>query len=219
MEAHGNGKMKEMAKWIENPSINQLSPSAALQLLLNLNISRENYQYLRSNALDNNSNFYPSYKRVQAEKKFSYPEGITFNQSCASVPWLSLIQHTAQRTIDAFPSVFEDKCKDLQLGSMLIATVGLGEDGSSNHMLLNQKLDSNADDSHLFAIVMTFLALSTEDGSIIYVNPLPQSTHSVRAQKLIAQKETVELLKSEYDMMMAEIKEIEPFPVTMPSGD
>lgn len=219
LEQMENGTLEDLLKKMHSPPSPQFTSSTALALLLETNISRDSYQLFRSTAMGIDSNLFPSYKRVQEEKKECQPDQIVATADRAHVPWKNLIQHTIQRTLHAFPNEFEEKCANLGFAQTLTATIGCGLDGSSNFLTLNQRLNENVDDNHLIVVVMNLLAIHDElSQDVIYLNPLPQSPHSIRPQKMLAAKETKDLNKQEYETMMSEIAEIEPFPITLPSG-
>lgn len=93
------GRISSSWKQPKKPEIQPYTPTEALALMLDLDLSRFKYQILRIQSKNRGSNLYPSYKRIQEKKKFCYPEEscILVTESKAEVTLQALLDHTVQR--------------------------------------------------------------------------------------------------------------------------
>ncbi len=114
------------------------------------------------------------------------------------VPVKNLVFHTLHRILEAYQDEITENCRCL--GETIEAKFLLcfGQDGSSHQSRFNQKLSENSDDSSIFTISMNPLQIATDEGKILYRNSSPQSSRSVRVQKITFCKENADLNKSEY---------------------
>lgn len=73
----------------------QLPPEEALSVLVEANLSRNQYNIIR----EKDKARFPSYKVVQQAKLACYPNGIKVSSSCAEVELQSLLQHTTKKIL------------------------------------------------------------------------------------------------------------------------
>lgn len=204
-------------KLLNNKS-RQMTDEEGLAYYLNANLTVNQYKLTRSSAITFGHIIYPIYTKVLAAKQSCYPPGIVVTETSAMVEWKDLIQHTLKRIIESNEEVIEDRCSMLEEGSKLKFIISVGMDGTSSQKLYNQKINDNASESSLFVVAMIPLRLISDDNTIIWTCPSPQSVRFCRAQKMLFQKESKELSKKEYEEIEKKLKEIEPMSVHLPSG-
>ncbi|CAH0556720.1 unnamed protein product [Brassicogethes aeneus] len=221
MNLKANGK-KTTAKSIRNlvqknnipnepdGSKSQLSSERALALTVDARLSKRQYQELRNIAKENNSNLYPPYNQIREAKKLCYPNDITATDHSVSVKLQSLLDHTTCRLLstlelDGFKSL--KKCE-------LIMISKWGMDGSSGQKEYRQAFESNYSDKNLLLTCLVPLQIYTwnkkNEKILIWNNPMPSSTRYCRPCKIQFLKENIEVSKSEYAVMQAEIDNLMP---------
>lgn len=89
--------------------IQSFTPTEALALMLDTDISRQGYQILRTQSKNKGADIYPSYKKIQDEKKLCYPSSsaIEVSESKAEVKLQALLDHTTQRISKIIEDVSE----------------------------------------------------------------------------------------------------------------
>lgn len=202
MKLRASGKLSEarQVQEITNPnelpkgnlSHHKLTPTQALSLIIEAQLSKKKYNLIRNYAKD----VFPSYKTVKKEKASSYPKSITCIESQAEVPLQSLLDHTASRLL----CVQKEVMISLNPENKFILDVKWGFDGSSSHTQYMQKFASEkTHDKYMFltSLVPIRLTMKAEDESttVIWKNPRPSSPRFCRPIKMQYQKETTELSK------------------------
>lgn len=111
----------------DNVPKKQMSSDAALALLVEIKLSKSQYQGLRSVSIENNCKLYiyilynPPYKSVLEAKQKCYPSKseITVTESSAQIKLQSLLNHIAERILltqsDVIKSLTSDKVRQLDL--------------------------------------------------------------------------------------------------------
>lgn len=191
----------------------------ALTLLLDANLSVDQYNKVRSVVHSTGHKIFPSYKTVAAEKEKCFPSGIKATPTCAEVPWKNLVKHTCERIVEYHRDAIENKLLDVSDNVLHVKfIISVGMDGTSNQSQFNQQLNENSKDSSLFVTAMAPLQLETENSTSLWTNPCPHSTRFCRTQKLIFKKECAAYSLSEYKDIMKQLNEIEEFSITLSSG-
>jgi hypothetical protein len=128
--------------------------------------------------------------------------------------------HAISNIIKANVKEIEEKCRGLGPSVKVIVRVKMGMDGSGNQSEYNQQLNLNIRDKSLFVVTLVVLRIELEaDGREIYINPSPNSDCSVFVYKMIWEKETEELIKTEFDELEKSMAELELDPIQLPSGN
>lgn len=210
---------KELLQKIENKAVRPMTPIDALALMMDANLTVEQYNKIRNAVHRQGCKILPTYKEVAAEKKKTYPANLTVTPISAHVPWKDLIQHTLERLILSKHDEFEEKISSLDgaIGVNFIMSIGM--DGSGSQAKFNQDINENENEKSLFVNATIPLRLVTSDDStIIWTNPTPQSTRFCRTQKMAFQKETCKSIQNEHKEMMKELEELDSFNFTLKSG-
>lgn len=196
-----------------------ITPVQALTLLLDANLSVDQYNKVRSVVHSTGHKIFPSYNTVAAEKKKCFPSGIKATPTCAEVPWKNLVKHTCERIVEYNRDVIENKLLDVSDNVLHVKfIISVGMDGTSNQSQFNQQLNENSKDSSLFVTAMAPLQLETANSTSLWTNPCPHSTRFCRTQKLIFKKECAAYSLSEYKDIMKQLNEIEEFSIPLSSG-
>lgn len=170
----------------------KLSSREALSMIIEANLSRHQYEIIRSYANDR----FPSYKEVQREKKHSYPHNISVAEDKAEVPLQDLLDHTTESIITIQQDVFN--CISSTNNELTLISKW-GFDGSSGHSQYNQKFHDEAgsqDDKFVFITCLVPLQL-LHDNKVYWKNPCPSSPRYCRPLKIVFAKESEELVLRE----------------------
>ena len=79
---------------------NVMDPIDATAYLLRCDLTQEQYQTTKNLSDAQSAHFLPSYKKVQAEKKNTYPDNMEFSENRAFVPLESLMKKTFDRIME-----------------------------------------------------------------------------------------------------------------------
>ena len=174
----------------------------ALELFLDSNLSKQQYQNIRQGAVIKNCKMYPDYKEISKCKSACRPNGISISDIIAQVPLKNLLEHTVKRTITRRSdfSAHESINTNEIITDMIFS---YGFDGSSGHSAYKQIFDTAGchSDSNLFVITVVPLRLNSEDNNILWNNRTPQSVRFSRALKVEYIKESTEhILKEKQDI-------------------
>lgn len=185
---------------------NCFSPEKALALLLDAKLSKYQYEMLKKACRNIGHDIFPCYSKVLEAKKTCYPENININESSATVPLQSILDHTASRILKGQN---EQNIIDLPENLTLISKWGC--DGSSGHNEYKQVfIENDRSDSNLFLTSLVPLGLhdSNNINNEFWVNPKPSSTRLCRPIKFEYIKETPESTKKEVDRVNDEIRNL-----------
>lgn len=189
------------------------SPEEALNISVEANLTKAQYQLLRQSALSHNSPIYPSYHIVTNAKNECYPEGIVSNEKYAAVPLQSLLDKTTSRLLTVLSS---DSLELLGKVIYLVFIFKWGSDGSSGFTMFKQtSIDPTLNDTHLYVTSVVPLQLYQKglDGQkkIVWQNPRPSSRRYCRPLKLEFAKETDELVRDTTESVNGEITKLKEF--------
>lgn len=205
----------------EKVNVTNLTPDAALALILTKNVCKDLYRTLRTLAVSNGlPNYYPKYEEIQKEKKKCRPlEGPTITETEAKISLQALLNHTVSRILEIQDEVLIAYANEEELDSVnLNLKVSWGFDGSTGHSLYKQKMDGPDDDHSLFATTVIPLLLSSSQGFPIWKNKTPQSYRSCRPLSLKFVKESVHVILTEKESVESEISHLQPFQSFTSSG-
>ena len=178
---------------------NTLSAESALSVMLQLKLSKNDYQFLRNTSVSNQCRMYPSYNKVSKARKACYPpvDELEITETSAELSLQLLLDITVRRLL----ILQEDVLDTLSLEELnhLELICKWGCDGSSGRSKYKQTLISEngeeIDDSSIFFTSLVPLQLITRRGNstiVVWKNPLPSSTRFCRPIKLNFHKETSE---------------------------
>lgn len=171
-----------------------MTPNEALVLLLDENLSKDQYCGVRDQLNDKGTNILPCYQRVAGQKWYCRPHDIVVSETKAEVSLQILLAHTAARLVRLQEEVINNVMEEQGVHSLSASLVlSYGFDGSSGQSNYNQKylecplFDS---DSSIFATTVTPSRLVDASHNIIWNNRTPQSIRFCRPLKLEFFKET-----------------------------
>lgn len=78
---------------------NGFSPEKALALLLDAKLSKYQYEMLKKACRNIGHDIFPCYSKVLEAKKTCYPENVNINETFATAPLQSILDHTASRIL------------------------------------------------------------------------------------------------------------------------
>ena len=175
------------------------SSDKALAILLDCQLTKHAYQYLRTEAKEMGSDIYPPYNHVVAAKNRCLPltsslEMSDFSASCQLPP---LLDHTSSRIVELQRDVLDSK----PLVTRLTLRYKAGFDGSTGQSVYKQVTSTgNPRNIQEEASLFFPLQLTGYDGTTKYIfwrNPAPSSTHYCRPLRFCFVKETKEVLLAE----------------------
>lgn len=132
-------------------AVQAYTPERGLAFLIGNKLSYLQYNNMRKEAKDFGQNIlYPSYKKIQEEKKKCYPGKISITEDSAILPLQKLLDHTASRILEMLDEVMNIHPPNQKL--TLISKWGI--DGSSGFHPQKQKfIECNFfDDEHMLVI-------------------------------------------------------------------
>ena len=194
-----------------NDELIPYSPTDALALIIDADLSRRGYQVLRKQAMKRNSNLYPSYKLIQKAKQECYPTKTTVSERKAETDLQSMMDITTERI---FKVLNGDLPVSAQIKYTLISKWGF--DGSGSQSAYNQTFASEAfNDTSLLMTSFVPLQLfytvpGKSDRHILWQNPRPSSVRFCRPLKLEFIKETSEVILQEEEYWSNAISKLLP---------
>lgn len=89
-----------------------LNSEEVLALMVDLDLTKEQYLKLRYIALAHNSSLFPSYDQVYTYKKECYPNNIQVNETGVSVELQSFVDHSASRILSLKENILQTLPED-----------------------------------------------------------------------------------------------------------
>ena len=127
-----------------------MSPDQALALLIDANLSSNQYNIFRNRAKQFNCELYPLYHKVVEAKKMCYPSDITVNETSAEIPVQPLIDHTVRRICLSQ----KDVLATVDTIDTLTCIMKWGCDGSEQIKYKQKSTTDDCCDGNLFSISM-----------------------------------------------------------------
>lgn len=122
-------KTKQYYNDIDNPSCVSLNSDEALSLLIEADLSKSQYNFIRNLTRTKKCNFFPSYEEVLKAKKKCYPEGLQVTSDTeAEVALQSLINRTCEmlaRVQEEVTNSFKETNMSLTLVNDILVFDGL----------------------------------------------------------------------------------------------
>lgn len=189
-----------------------MSPDAALALLLECELTKEQYRKVRNAAISHGHDFLPSYDSVIEAKKKCRPKNVVVTETEATVPLQDLVDHTIDRIIHSQSDFISRQVQTFDsqtLKAKLIICWGF--DGSSSQSQFNQEYNT-VDDHHETSVFVTStlpLKLTCGD-TILWANATPQSVKFCRPKTVKFEKESAELTRRTKEEFEEEISNLNP---------
>ena len=200
-----------VTKPVENQLIKK-SPSQALAFLLCNNLSKEQYNQMKSSCTESNANIWPNYNKLLQEKSDCRPDGITIQSLCAQVPLQELMDHTSKRILLQDPEMVK-KLKDLspqnnnELELLLFFKYGLDGCGSFNSFMQKDDAGKVPDGTTILASQMVPLQVlvSGEKNIIIFKSENANSARACRPIRICFERETKDTIQIESSRLLQEV--------------
>lgn len=187
-----------------------LTPDQALAMIVDENLSTEQYRGIRLHTIPYSPKLYPCYDLVKQSKLLCYPSLVTVTETYAEINLQSLIDHTVKRLIDAQYEVFKSFSA---IQDELSIIIKWGCDGAEQNRYKQKFSDDNMSDESMFSLSMVPLQLNSgAEGRkhIFWQNPAASSTRYCRPIKFIFTKETREVIKAEVEHIRQQISVLKP---------
>jgi hypothetical protein len=199
------------------------TPEEALSLLLEMSLTVDNYQLLRTSCVKKgHKNLFPSYKEVVKAKTACRPDPNTvrITESHAEVQLRSLLEHTTRRIVEMQKEVViqEMRAKNVQQETATLI-VSWGLDGSTGQSRYKQlRFDGlPMNDSSLVATTLVPLQLKNNQNPNLpyWHNRRAQSSNFCRPIKLQFAKEDRQLIMRENASMQHQIRQLQPVKIDL----
>lgn len=210
-----------MMKKVNQTMESTVSPVEALNIIVQTNLSKESYLFLRETHRQKQCYMYLPYEQVLYEKKKCYPEGVDVSEFVAKISLQNIMDHTAKRLVLAHQAtldiclnnysinVDEQRKPHLELISKYVI------DGSGDQALYcikyDQQVQSDISETSIVSSFICLIRLILKDTSkILWQNPAPLSAYYCRPVKLSIRKETADNTRQEISELQAAIENLVP---------
>ncbi len=189
------------------------TPLEALAFLLNNNLSKEQYNNIKSACTESQANIWPNYNKLLEAKKKCRPEGIIVQELCACVPLQNLVDHTAKQILLSDTDIV-GKIKLLAATNNNELTITFffkyGFDGCGSFNTFMQKDESGRvpDGSTLLTSQMVPLQAVAAVGSVkvlLHNSTMPNNANSCRPIRLCYERETKDTIRQEAECLKSEV--------------
>lgn len=178
----------------------------ALALMVDLKLTKFQYDLLHTQAKKRCADIYPPYSHVLEAKKRCYPEGIELSDYGASITVQSVVDHTCPRLIEICDANLLEGLTDSQL--IIIYKWGLDGAKQNSYKMTFQDDNGNSSDEYVLMISLVPLQIRTSDGKIIWTNPNPSSPKLCRVIQFYFIKEDHDNTNQQYDMIQDQINKL-----------
>ncbi|KAL2740926.1 hypothetical protein V1478_001067 [Vespula squamosa] len=189
-----------------NSVLTTISDDYALSLLMEIRLSRSQYEVLRATNVENNCNIYPPYKTLLQAKEKCYPPktDIKIKDCSAEVKLQGLLDHSVEQILFIKRDYLKNSTSEYISNMTLFCKWGYTEISGEN--FVNRNFNSNTEitsDSNVFSISIVPLQLisynlRTKTQYTIWENPSPSSVRFCRPIKLQFNHESKQDYISEY---------------------
>jgi len=210
-------KYKKSYKDSKN-KIKVISNDEALSLLIEAQLTKHQYNLIRTQAKKHGCNIYPAYHLLRYAKNECYPDKscLQITESCAEVKLQALLDITTQRILKSQgQGSIIDSVSDKYFEKLYLISKW-GCDGSSQQSEYKQVFNSECDsDSSIFftSVVPLQLVSGDIDGPnkiILWQNPRPSSPRYCRPIKIQFIHETVDITLQEKVCIENQIEKLQP---------
>lgn len=183
------------------------TPEEALALMVDMKLSKRQYQLMYFGAKEKNSCIYPSYGEILKAKKRCYPPNYEtqITEIGFQIELQTLLNITVQRLVETLTEEFTQHNQKLCLISKW------GFDGASDQSRYKQKFQvADADDCAIFTTSLVPIVLHAFDDpeSVHWQNMKPSSTTLCRPLRLQFRKETEKFVLQTAKEVSQEIKDL-----------
>lgn len=178
---------------------------AALALMVDLKLSKFQYDLLHTQAKKRKADIYPPYSHVLEAKKRCYPESIEVSDYGASITLQSVVDHTCYRMIPICDTNLLEAVTDSQL--TFIYKWGLDGAKQQTYKIVFHDDDGNASDESVVMISLVLLQIRSSE-SIIWTNPNPSSTKNCQPIQFYFIKENRDTTNQQFDMIQDQIDKL-----------
>ena len=218
LRKRGNNDEADVLKNLSNPNSNLVfSANKALAMMIDLNLSKENYQYLRNEIIDlAGVSQFPPYNFVRDAKELCFPalkDDWIITDFSVELNLQKVVDHTAKRIFE-IKDVYVNKNENL---SKLIMYSKVGFDGSTGQSIYKQISEEDRNFKNESGMFMTCLVplkivkrTSEKNEVIIWENKKPSSTRYCRPIKFEFIKETDDVIIKAKDNIKGAIEKINP---------
>lgn len=190
------------------------SPSEALSLIVNTNMSKSSYMFIRKVHKSRNCTLYPSYKNILEAKLDCYPEAVEYSEFGARVPLQALLDYTAKRLLVTHSiaiDIIKDSNTDDKINLQLLTKCGIYGNGCQS--IYNIKYDKdiyhNISESNMFSAFISPVLLALKNkGTIVWQSDSLSSGVHCRPLSLQFMKENPSLVKREWASVNEEIRSL-----------
>ena len=193
----------------EAQQLRPYTPEEALATLVDLDLSKAQYERLRLGAIEHGADLYPSYHRVLQAKAACMPsaDSMLMSPTLAEVQLQALLDQTTERLLTMQKEVVEAlKVHDETLH--LTCSFKWGMDGSSGHARYKQAGVDRDDQVMVTSLVP--LRLAAHDGTVVWDNATPNSPRFCRPISVQFEKETPALVVAETNKINDQIRDLSP---------
>ena len=198
-----------------NVSEKSLMPVEALSLILDRDLSREDYNVMY-NTFKKKGFGIPSYDRVRDVKSECRPEGIKFSIEDIQVPLQQMANHRMQRILQLEKvKIRVTECIEKTGGPLeLVYNIKIGLDGSSGFQVIQKLVEGGYRDEGAL-LASTFVSINVVtvvDNRLVdvYVNNAVNSSYGCAPLRHWFRRETDETLEVEISRLQDEINNLQP---------
>ncbi|KAJ8676867.1 hypothetical protein QAD02_012654 [Eretmocerus hayati] len=194
----------------KEPVIERTIPKA-VGLLIDLNLTRQQYINLRKMNREDGHKWLPPYYKVVEGKKDAYLDDINVSETSAEVSVQGLTFHTFKRLLQYLLDTGQITHDDL-MNAILIFIIEYGFDGTHVEAYNQISSDCNYDYSHIFCSYMVPSKLvDANTNRVIWENQTPNSVRFCRPIRFKFVKETDEICIDASRYLGNQIDELQPF--------
>lgn len=205
-------EVKEYCYKASRVDVIPLTETEAVSMLIELDLSKHQYQTIQNLSKNRNADIYPPYNKMLEAKKQCYPDALSIevDENGASIKLQALLNHTAKRLLQ---SLSHDEI--LKLPTNLTLLSKYGSDGASGQSRYKQSFKANtedvADDSKIFMSSLVPLRIVDEADSktVHWQNDRPGSPRYCRPIKYMFANECKERTVEEIRIIKEQIKNLE----------
>lgn len=212
-------KIRRSWRSFQSTSVSEpLNNNKALSLVVECDLSKQQYLTTRAYVNSQNSKILPSYHKILQAKQTCYPscEYMNISENIAEIKLQALLDLTVEQILKIQDSIMVSALDAIDSTKKLYMIWKWGCDGSSGQALYKQKAsDPNFTDSDIFFTGIVPLRLyckseNTSQEEIIWQNPKTSSPRYCRPVRLQFQKESVQLVKQEKTYVQQQIDNLNP---------
>lgn len=185
----------------------QLTPLRALSMFVEADLSRRQYEIIRSS----NKKLYPCYSVLQKAKHECYPqkESYRVTETCAEIKLQHLLNHTVTRLLTYLQEILTDLTQEERNTLELICKWGC--DGSQQSQFKQKMQNNDASDSNIFqsCLVPLQLVCGKNKKRVIWQNSIPSSPRYCRPIRIRFVKETTDITNDEINYVQNQIDSLE----------